>query len=920
MKIDELSLGVLDQVLWSLLVAAGRLAGLQGDPSACWLLRAASHHASPELKGRPGTLANEDSFGTREVSRREFLVDLLLHWDLTSHDSSWGRACLEAYEACRAEAEGLLRQSLGLRGQRDEYDAFLRSGDWAARFGALYKASSVIKPPPFGALTPLTLGIPLSSSAPAAILAGAGITATASSEQLAELHGAAHEDRTFTARSLRILQWEVMPRDLVEEATRGRITYGVGTNILHVSGLIPEEFHKRLVLESWVDHSEGIAPSVAEDVGRSAWDTSNLTGRLGDRRERFGRLLAEVGEETATAYQDLIGTFGRLRVSRDGRSVFQALLVEDGELTFFSVLWILSLMVSSSREDPMDWLLSSRPLDLSTRKTEEPLRFGSVSDLLLDLGLAGWTVASVNREGKSVLAPTRRWWSFVKWLVETRDRVRVRAAEVLEADELQSLTARQESLGAGDATDSLRKYLVRLEGVLPVKLYNYSTADERYLAKLAEFFLGPQLESYLRDEANQLAQRCSTVERFVRCHLIPLWESMEGLIYEERSQPTGHEASTSDKSKLLLRLCRAPHLPLEYYLRSLQPYEMNLIIIPFNSVLEPDQGELTPGSLGFVTVAGQVPAKVRMALSSFGSHQRTGEADSVDSGGEVLEWLSPYWVFLGSVASEVASGYLVNQASRLGELRGQGAVLHQLPKDFRAAERSLGAAVAQLRKIAERHPELELPEIGIPDALQVISMFIEAASMGRLNELPESCAALIQGKWTEKRINELVDRVVWEQARSRVEVDARYRQWRREGLIPRRRSEVEELFLEKRPLLSIGQNLEFEDISGLYPLLLVTLRNAYQHALLAALDPQVQSVAKVEISRVGDNGDCIIGVYNTGQPAMPSANQNGWERDLETFRGLTGGWRVRRIGPSSFSVYDEGKMLWRTEIQYEAQV
>jgi hypothetical protein len=237
-----------------------------------------------------------------------------------------------------------------------------------------------------------------------------------------------------------------------------------------------------------------------------------------------------------------------------------------------------------------------------------------------------------------------------------------------------------------------------------------------------------------------------------------------------------------------------------------------------------------------------------------------------------------------------------------------------LPKDLRVLERELQDAIREMDSLRASHPDIDVPTIQMPDSFGVISMFLKAASEGKLLELPESCAALLRGQWTQQSVQELVDRTVWEQAKTRVEMDPSFALWKQDDRISAKSAEPRErLFKEKRPNLHIHTPFEVASPDGLYPLLLVTLRNAYQHALLASIDPDIAVPGQVAIEYSRSNDSELVRVLNTGRPDVQGSRQDGWERDLETFEGLTSGWHVRQHGDGSFSEY-MGQNEWVTEI------
>lgn len=144
-------------------------------------------------------------------------------------------------------------------------------------------------------------------------------------------------------------------------------------------------------------------------------------------------------------------------------------------------------------------------------------------------------------------------------------------------------------------------------------------------------------------------------------------ELLEALV--SRTAEGGAGAGKPDlRDNVLLRLCRAPCLPLEYLFRAAQPYELHLLVIPF-TFLKTTTGEsdLRPASLAFATIAGGLSPQVKGAFR----RARVEKTDAYENAAAVKarDWFSPYWYFLGSVASEIATARLTTVASSMGTFR-----------------------------------------------------------------------------------------------------------------------------------------------------------------------------------------------------------------------------------------------------------
>ena len=94
----------------------------------------------------------------------------------------------------------------------------------------------------------------------------------------------------------------------------------------------------------------------------------------------------------------------------------------------------------------------------------------------------------------------------------------------------------------------------------------------------------------------------------------------------------------------------------------------------------------------------------------------------------------------------------------------------------------------------------------------------------------------------------------------------------------------------------------------------MALRNAYQHALLAQIHPDINIPGEIFVSYERDTAseEEVVRIVNTGKQGTGKV-QVGWERDVNVFKGLTQGWQVREID-GQFSKYNPAAKHWVTEL------
>lgn len=234
------------------------------------------------------------------------------------------------------------------------------------------------------------------------------------------------------------------------------------------------------------------------------------------------------------------------------------------------------------------------------------------------------------------------------------------------------------------------------------------------------------------------------------------------------------------------------------------------------------------------------------------------------------------------------------------ERAGRYNVLHNLPKDVQAIITNISRYNDKRERFLRKYANVgispdDIPPIPSPDALGVTLMFLAAEDphRRRLNQLPLELAMGLSKPWTESLLHTFVERVVWDAVWARVVTDERVKKALNSGAMSEEALYVGE-GLFQQPELKMPKPIQVKQADKLYPLFLVTLRSAYQHAYLySILPPQVGGRGVVELTYEERDGKEYIHIKNSGSPQRNrQPNQRGWLGDIAVFDGLTDDWSV----------------------------
>ena len=444
------------------------------------------------------------------------------------------------------------------------------------------------------------------------------------------------------AKNFRILQWEVLVRNLIEENMRGRLCFHPITVDYDISGMPDlKEF-----LIDFISQARSVerhfTPSDGEIQTKLRSDYL-LEGSFRHCYTSFQGLLPKVTELYPPVHEDYIRSFANMRTSDNS---LPNMLIEDGEISFFSLLWLLR-HAAEKGEKPKAW-----KLDPDEKLT---VRFRPSDDKSPDDWWLACDMYELAEECGLIIPlsdlkciPTRRWHSLIAWLRRLNHNLRNK----FEDDKQHLQRARRDKKLCHDSPLLQR---------LPVKKLDYDReAELSFVEKLQKFLTSKDLLEMLDDLEVHVPMTC---EAFAVEKLGHLFESLGSLLEEESATEEESvpevNASAGFKDTVLLRCCRG-FIPLEHLFRAYQPCELHLLIQALNweeSSLK-DWGQ-APISLGFATIAGRV--------------ETSDSESSQDAMTDFERWLVPYRSLFSALSADITLPVVRD----LGSLEQQKDFVHQ---------------------------------------------------------------------------------------------------------------------------------------------------------------------------------------------------------------------------------------------------
>jgi hypothetical protein len=436
------------------------------------------------------------------------------------------------------------------------------------------------------------------------------------------------------AKNLRVLQWDIFTRDLITEQRDHKLSYRSSIKEYDIPGTPPNKFLTDLIVKSRNDLREFVplyAGILRARSQRNA-EPTETPPKISQYRKGFERLLNAALKYSPYAYDDVIEFFA---VSQAKGFITNAVLVEDGELSFFSLLWLLRHAVSEG-DEPRQWFedpeneLSVGFLPTDEIKANSWWRKMNLPDFAELCGL-------VTPAGDGHYILTRRWRSMLQWLQSQQRHTNQSEVEARKP--------------------------------LPVKIFHYATADEKnFVQALADVLASPELATFLSDV--KVYPDKISVQQFAREQIGPLITMIDPLL--RTSLPTADSSISYEPNEpwpkrdpVIFKLCRAAFLPVEFLFRVYQPYELHLLILALSfSRTDLLEQKPAPVALGFATIAGALPPGV--AEGAARNKARGGiDAKSTEITLKAHQWLVPYWTLFTALSAELSMGRLQESVMEL---------------------------------------------------------------------------------------------------------------------------------------------------------------------------------------------------------------------------------------------------------------
>lgn len=508
----------------------------------------------------------------------------------------------------------------------------------------------------FGALHPQLLDLPVpydSSSSLSVVEKLSQLMRNMSGKERAEEVSQLNQNEL--ARSLRVLQWDIFTRDLMTEQLDHKLSYRSSTKEFNIPGTPSPEFLTGLMLKSRTDLRKymplyaGVLTPRVKGKGKPS-EIADVSSEISKYRSGFERLLNSALKYSPFAYDDVIEFFS---VRQERELITNAVLVEDGELTFFSLLWLLR-HAAVEGEDPKKWYehpedelsVDFLPIDKieanSWWQKKNLPDFAELCGLIINSG-----------DGKYIL--TRRWRSMLQWLLSQQ----------------RALSFREER-----GLDTYK--------ALPIKLFGKekeNEATDEFAQALTAALTSSQLTTYL-SETKVYPDKVS-IRELAEDHIGKLIKIIDLLLHT--SLPMS-DSSISDepnepwpkRDMVIFKLCRAAFLPVEFLFRAYQPYELHLLILGLSFTRTELLGQkAAPVALGFATIAGALPPGVAEGAAR---NTLAGNTKEIETSRKHHQWLVPYWTLFTALSAELSMGKVQESVMELWVTNILNAFSHEVGK------------------------------------------------------------------------------------------------------------------------------------------------------------------------------------------------------------------------------------------------
>lgn len=529
------------------------------------------------------------------------------------------------------------------------------------------------------------------------------------------------------AEKFRIIQWEILVRDIIEEAAGNRLCF-YPISVEHtISGMSDEDFLKKFINQARKIECH-FEPSYGEIPTKKRYDEASLPDEkisLNDDqveevtkcRKSFDILLSEAPNSYSFVHEDLVESFANLRTSdKSSNESFNTMLIEDGELSFFSLLWLLRYAAKQG-EEPENWQKEPRKkltirFRLKKSSSEPNWSECNMHEFAEECGLIIFLKNDQidGDEDPFQCIRTRRWTSLITWLRRLNDNLKgTREADEKYLQEVEKLDytwlrrLKNDNLkGTREADEeylqeveklNYEEYLQEVEKLdygdsllkrLRIKILDYDKERTYFIRKLQKFLASNDLTNMLNKLDKSLFDPSASYKDFTE-ELGYLVKSLDNYSLLEV------ESSAGLGDKVLLRCCRG-FIPIEHLIRAYKPCEFHLLFQALNwEESYPGDSKQAPISIGCATIAGQVEMEP-MGESEMSQKTTIGgvetDSDSRDDSesSEVTvtdfdRWVDPYRTLFSTLSTNFALPDVKKASEKvseqIGAQRQQGDFAHQ---------------------------------------------------------------------------------------------------------------------------------------------------------------------------------------------------------------------------------------------------
>ena len=432
----------------------------------------------------------------------------------------------------------------------------------------------------FRALNPLSLDIPIRAGSTRALEFANEFVQNL--EDTEKRENSKRNIVTKFAKEFRIVQWEILVRNLIEE-TKGELSFYPVTDARNVSGIPEFNFlsdfiqNARKVERDFISLYGEILTKKHNANSLTAGfllDNKSLENNLKACHKSFYTLLPRIPKHFAFVHKDLVSSFVNMRQdaskrrdadnSSNAESSSNVMLIKDGEFSFFSLLWFLRYACSHDavkcwykRYPKMKLRVRFRPgfhhngkklIPISSEDdwspSEDDWSACDIVEFAEELGLI------IRLPGQKCI-PTRRWQSLITWLRRLN----------------------KDLTGPPEVNDGCLLFQ-GLDKKLPVKALDYDEKQTSFVEKLWKFLTSDKLKHNLDKLGVFLSGSSMSCEDFAEKQLGCLIESLDSLLDLGSSDPVGLD-------DVLLRCCRG-FVPLEHLFRAYQPCQLHVLLLALN--------------------------------------------------------------------------------------------------------------------------------------------------------------------------------------------------------------------------------------------------------------------------------------------------------------------------------------------------